>query len=188
MKTLIEKEAELKAYFAARTAKMNKKNFMKNVSKCDVSECWMWTGAKAGIGYGTIQIDGKKTSARKVAFGLFVGTLVEGVNVTSTCGHPACVNPKHFNKPLGYAGDYFFIKTNKRFKISAAAKEAILKEYKPYKMSAIRLSNKYQVPLPIVYRILAGKPVPVKVERVVTQEEADASKYKTLHQLYKSLI
>ncbi len=196
MKTLIEKETELRAYFAARTAKMDKKNFMKNVSKDELTGCWIWIGSKAGKGYGTTTYNGERMSARKVAFLLFVndGEPDPCTNITNTkngngCGHLTCVNPKHFNKPKGYEGDLFVInKALKRFKVTKLTKEAIIKEYRPYKVSATRLSNKYQVPLPIVYRILAGKEVPLKVERIVTQEEVDAAKYKTLHQLYKSLI
>lgn len=55
--------------------------------------CWMWTGAtlKGKLPYG--QFRGKK--CHRVAYGLAVAPIPEGLQVLHKCDNPRCVNPGH---------------------------------------------------------------------------------------------
>ena len=58
-------------------------------------ECWIWTGANNGKGYGQVTFDGKRQLAHRVIWQVFRGEIPEGKFVCHTCDTPACVNPDH---------------------------------------------------------------------------------------------
>lgn len=58
--------------------------------------CWLWTGAKAGSGYGICTINGKNYSAHRLAWQWANGIPVpEGKVLLHKCDNPVCVNPDH---------------------------------------------------------------------------------------------
>lgn len=56
--------------------------------------CWIWTGGKAGDGYGQIFVNGKKVYAHRFARELLVGP-IELRDVDHLCRVHACVRPEH---------------------------------------------------------------------------------------------
>jgi hypothetical protein len=59
-------------------------------------ECWLWTGRKAGKGYGSIKRGGRTRYVHRLAYELFNQTRVpSGLYVCHTCDTPACFNPDH---------------------------------------------------------------------------------------------
>lgn len=58
-------------------------------------ECWFWTGAKAGGGYGYLRYGGKSLRAHRVSYELNVGKIGEGMEVDHKCRNRACVKPDH---------------------------------------------------------------------------------------------
>lgn len=64
--------------------------------KVDASgDCWEWTGAKTGGGYGNFH-DGKiNVVAHRYAYARLVGPIPEGMVLDHLCRNHACVNPDH---------------------------------------------------------------------------------------------
>jgi hypothetical protein len=71
--------------------------FWQRVEKTET--CWLWTGAKAKFGHGSIYVDGKSLRAHTYSFLLHGGVVPEGMQVNHTCDTPGCVRPDHL-----YAG------------------------------------------------------------------------------------
>lgn len=55
------------------------------------SECWLWTGAPNGSGYGTF----RQEPVHRWAYKEFVGPIPEGFVIDHLCGVRMCVRPTH---------------------------------------------------------------------------------------------
>lgn len=66
--------------------------------------CWIWKGATAGLGYGTINIKGKMFYLHRLSGWVFLGFSLEDkltqINHKRKCNRAACWNPDHL-----YVGD-----------------------------------------------------------------------------------
>lgn len=102
----------------------------------DSDECWLWTAATNGFGYGLVKWNAKSMSvAHRVVYELLVGPIPEGLDLdhlchnaavdagecldVSECQHRRCVNPSHLepvtrtvNSRRGDAGGYQSRKTH----------------------------------------------------------------------------
>ena len=70
-------------------------------------ECWLWSFGITKNGYGRISHEGKRRSAHRVSYELFLGPIPEGMTIDHTCHneakcagglgclHRRCVNPAH---------------------------------------------------------------------------------------------
>ena len=72
--------------------------FLKYVNK--TNNCWQWTGATSGTGYGVFFIcyeNGKKIleSSHRTAYRLFKGPIPENLYIDHLCDNRNCVNPDH---------------------------------------------------------------------------------------------
>lgn len=60
--------------------------------------CWLWTGAVAGNGYGSVREPGtgKRVGAHKLVYELVTGHKVRrGLVLLHACDTPTCCNPAH---------------------------------------------------------------------------------------------
>lgn len=68
-------------------------------SKVEVGDCWTWTAAKAGKGYGkySVSSNGKTTYpyAHRYSWEMLVGPIPEGGVLDHLCRNRLCVNPDH---------------------------------------------------------------------------------------------
>lgn len=69
--------------------------FWRWVDKRGPDECWPWTGAHNGIGYGTINISRHMFLATHVAVVIDGRSIDAGSDVCHTCDNPTCCNPAH---------------------------------------------------------------------------------------------
>ncbi len=70
-----------------------------------IGECWViykyqyaWSGSHRqtdGQGYPRIPHDGKKLSAHRTAYEVWVGPIPDGHEVDHTCHNKLCINPAH---------------------------------------------------------------------------------------------
>jgi hypothetical protein len=72
-------------------------------------ECWIWTGGKAGAGYGVMHVgstlDGtrRQVYVHRLVYEMQFGPIPAGYQVCHRCDTPACVNPSHLF--IGTAND-----------------------------------------------------------------------------------
>lgn len=59
------------------------------------SGCWLWTGAKASNGYGSVSHGGSIHSAHRLVYRLLVGDVPDGLQLDHLCRTPSCVHPMH---------------------------------------------------------------------------------------------
>lgn len=69
--------------------------FWDRVEKRGEDECWPWTGANRGNGYGAIKHQGRVISTHCVSYVIAFGEIPEGKVVLHDCDNPPCCNPKH---------------------------------------------------------------------------------------------
>jgi hypothetical protein len=62
-------------------------------------ECYLWTGAVTGSGYGLFSIQGIAFSAHRIAYEVYHGPISSGVHILHTCNNKLCVRDEHL-----YAG------------------------------------------------------------------------------------
>lgn len=59
-------------------------------------DCWEWTAATSGGGYGVIQMaKGKRQYAHRLSYELSMGTIGQGLEIDHLCRNRVCVNPLH---------------------------------------------------------------------------------------------
>lgn len=69
---------------------------MSKVNKTDT--CWLWVRAKDKYGYGLVRQGNRTLGAHRVAYSLFKGELIEGMQIDHLCKVRECVNPDHLEQ------------------------------------------------------------------------------------------
>lgn len=72
----------------------DKCRFLSHVEIAD--NCWLWKSGKNRRGYGKTCFKGNNNStAHRMAYELFTGSIPEGLGVLHRCDTPSCVKPEH---------------------------------------------------------------------------------------------
>lgn len=72
------------------------KRFKEGFREVAEVECWNWSKAKSGAGYGLCYINQEVVLAHRVAWALHhAKEIPEGMVIRHSCDNPACVNPAH---------------------------------------------------------------------------------------------
>jgi hypothetical protein len=58
-------------------------------------DCWVWTGARRGKGYGDFWYAGKSVAAHRFSYELHVGPIADGLLTCHHCDNRRCVRPNH---------------------------------------------------------------------------------------------
>lgn len=72
---------------------MSINKFWSKVKKSN--DCWEWTGAYNGKGYGQLSINGVTVFAHRYSWQLHNGPIPEGMQVLHCCDNRRCVRPDH---------------------------------------------------------------------------------------------
>lgn len=59
------------------------------------NNCLLWSGPKAGRGYGVISINKKMYYVHRLAYRMFIGRIPNNMFVCHHCDTPSCFNPDH---------------------------------------------------------------------------------------------
>lgn len=72
------------------------KRFHEKYEPVPESGCWIWTGALAVSGYGSINIGNHRSeTAHRVSYMLHKGEIPKGMHICHSCDVRQCVNPSH---------------------------------------------------------------------------------------------
>jgi len=72
--------------------------FWTKVDRRNPDECWIWTAATNGAGYGKLNSGGQRGRtllAHRVSYELHFGAIPDDRMVCHSCDTPSCVNPSH---------------------------------------------------------------------------------------------
>lgn len=75
--------------------------FWSRVRQGSDGECWEWTGARSGLGYGffglphPLGVGSVQVRAHRFAYETATGNSADGLNVCHRCDNPPCCNPAH---------------------------------------------------------------------------------------------
>lgn len=61
------------------------------------ADCWLWTAAQNGNGYGRLRFNGKNKYAHRVSYEDLVGPIPHGLELDHLCRNRLCVNPAHLD-------------------------------------------------------------------------------------------
>lgn len=71
--------------------------FWRKVDKREDEECWKWTAALTGPGYGQFNYGGRSKTVlvHRFAYERFVGPIPDKLDIDHLCRNRRCVNPQH---------------------------------------------------------------------------------------------
>ena len=132
-------------------------------------ECWIWTGSRNALGYGSFGIAGHKTElAHRTAWRLTNGEdLPSTVKVCHRCDNPPCVRPDHLF--LGSQADNVADQIakgrrhrtngakNGRAKLSVEQVLEIRRRYRPGEVRIIDLATEFNVSKSQIWNVVSGR-------------------------------
>lgn len=69
--------------------------FFDRVDKNGPNGCWIWTGPKNNLGYGSYSLKHKSLKAHRWSYEHHKGPIPNGLQIDHLCRNRACVNPEH---------------------------------------------------------------------------------------------
>lgn len=154
----------------------------------DPDQCWLWSGAKDGAGYGFCRAGGKQYRAHRYAMMLAQdgAPIPNGHVVCHKCDNPSCVRPGHLfiatqieniadrdrkGRQASLRGE-----SNPRAKLTYKIAEQIRKEYAAGGIGQAALGKKYGVAKCSIQNIIKGTSYPtpetllrINIKRLIKQ-------------------
>lgn len=125
------------------------------------SECWEWTGATFGFGYGIIRHRTLHLPAHRVSYALANGEIPDGLCVLHRCDNPLCVRPDHLflGTRTDNAADREAKGRGKRGEEASGAvlTETAVLEIKSSSLPAYTLARKFKVSRATISDVICGR-------------------------------
>jgi len=119
--------------------------------------CWEFRGPFDPHGYGSVElwVKGKRLRrlAHRVSYQQHVGSLTEGLDICHSCDNRKCVNPVHLfqgtrkdnMQDAKLKNRLIRADTKTGIKLTLAQRDSLVSEYRPYKVTARMLADKYGI-------------------------------------------
>ncbi len=65
------------------------------LDRCEIGDCWTWTGYQTPARYGRTRIDGKYEYNHRAIWQALVGPIPDGLVIDHLCENRLCCNPDH---------------------------------------------------------------------------------------------
>lgn len=129
------------------------------------TDCWEWTGAKIGKGYGACQVRPiRERYAHRVSYLAFTGPIPVDIDVLHTCDNRRCVNPAHLflgtpkdnAQDMKAKGRHLYGERNTEVKLTEKQVLQIHRLYSGGGISTYQLADRFGVAQGTVWKILHG--------------------------------
>ena len=67
------------------------------LSRCEIGDCWLWTGVLTSGGYGQMSVNGVQKYVHRLIWEELIGPIPAGYDVDHLCRVRNCVNPDHLD-------------------------------------------------------------------------------------------
>ena len=84
----------IRFFDVAKTRLFHKRKIMAGP---ELTPCWLWTGCLRNGRYGDIVIYGKRWLVHRLAYTIFNGPVLPGLELDHLCAVTLCFNPKHLD-------------------------------------------------------------------------------------------
>lgn len=101
---------------------MNIEKFTKSYKINPETNCFVWQLSTRSTGYGQVRYKGKRESAHRLSYKVFIGPIPEQHCVCHTCDNPLCVNPEHLFLGTAYDNAQDCKRKNRKSRIRTQSK------------------------------------------------------------------
>lgn len=134
-----------------------KQRFWEKVEMVPFHDCWEWTAALVGKGYGYFNAGERLELAHRFSYELRYGKIPSKMHILHSCDNKTCVNPRHLSIGTNSQNVQDMVNKGRSFKKMSLSRIAEIREkYKTGKFSQQALGNQYGVSQTVISYYVRG--------------------------------